>query len=180
MTITTSDHSNDKTLNDSGNTGPCGYHYPYEFYTTKAGTYTITYSVPAFNLSKTITINVNLPEKPIVGSTGITVSTSEKETDFPISEINNINTASNIKYWFQAAKPENQYLIPLSAQCSDADTPFSKVDMVSSLGANGSYYLRAFFSKGTFTGTVSCKFINYADSLKTIFSESDPVIFNVK
>jgi len=174
MTVTTSDHSNDKTLNGSGNTGPCGFHYPYEFYTTKAGTYTITYSIPTLNLSKSITITIKLPEKPIIGSSGITVSTPEKETDFPISEIDNISAASSIKYWFQTAKPESQYLT-LVAQCSDADTPFSKVDMVSSLGANGLYYLRGFFSKGIFTGTVTCKFINYADSLKTIFSESDPI-----
>ena len=58
MTITTSDHSNDKTLNGSGNTGPCGYYYPYEFYSTSAGTYSITFSIPSFNLSKTVTITI--------------------------------------------------------------------------------------------------------------------------
>ena len=56
MTITTSDHSNDKTINGSGNTGPCGYYYPYEFYTTEKGVYTITYS--ALGLSKFVTITV--------------------------------------------------------------------------------------------------------------------------
>jgi hypothetical protein len=59
MSIVTSDHSNDKTLNGSGNTGPCGYYYPFEFYTTSVGTYTVTYSVPALNLSKTITLVVH-------------------------------------------------------------------------------------------------------------------------
>src|SRR3989344_2078146 len=57
MTITTSNHSNDKTINGSGNTGPCGYYYPYEFYATEKGTYTITYS--ALGLSKSVTITVN-------------------------------------------------------------------------------------------------------------------------
>lgn len=57
MTITTSNQSNDKTINGSGNTGPCGYYYPYEFYATETGTYTITYS--ALGLSKSVTITVN-------------------------------------------------------------------------------------------------------------------------
>ena len=57
MTITTSNHSNDKTINGSGNTGPCGYYYPYEFYATEKGTYTITYS--ALGISKSVTISVN-------------------------------------------------------------------------------------------------------------------------
>ncbi len=57
MTITTSNHLNDKTINGSGNTGPCGYYYPYEFYATEKGTYTITYS--ALDLSKSVTITVN-------------------------------------------------------------------------------------------------------------------------
>lgn len=56
MTITTSDKSNDKVLNGSGNTGPCGFHYPYQFYVTERGTYSITYSV--LGLSKTITLNI--------------------------------------------------------------------------------------------------------------------------
>ena len=57
MTITTSNHSNDKTLTGSGVTGPCGNYYPYEFYATEKGTYTITYS--ALGLSKSVTITVN-------------------------------------------------------------------------------------------------------------------------
>ncbi len=56
MTITTSNHSNDKVLNGSGNTGPCGYHYSYEFYTAERGTYTITYLV--LGLTKSVTIVV--------------------------------------------------------------------------------------------------------------------------
>lgn len=56
MTITTSDKSNDKVLNGSGATSPCGFYYPYAFYTTQKGTYTITYS--ALGLSKSVTINV--------------------------------------------------------------------------------------------------------------------------
>lgn len=56
MTITTSDKSNDKVLNGSGNTGPCGFYYPYAFYTTQKGTYTVTYS--ALGLSKSVTIIV--------------------------------------------------------------------------------------------------------------------------
>jgi len=179
MTITTSNHSNDKTLNGSGNTGPCGYYYPYEFYAMQAGTYTITYSVPAFNLSKTITLNIKLPEKPIIESKGITVSTPEKETDFPISEIDNISTTSSIKYWFETSKPNYQYSI--SAWCSDNDTAFLKIDMVSHLEKDGLYYYRGYFLKGNqFLGATTCKFIHSADSSITIFSESDPVTFNVK
>lgn len=56
MTITTSDGSNDKVLNGSGNTGPCGFHYPYAFYTTQKGTYTVNYST--LGLSKSVTITV--------------------------------------------------------------------------------------------------------------------------
>lgn len=56
MTITTSNHINDKTLNGSGNTSPCGYYYPYELYVTATGTYTITYSLQG--LEKTVTITV--------------------------------------------------------------------------------------------------------------------------
>jgi len=56
MTITTSNHTNDKTISGSGNTGPCGYYYPYEFYVTEKGIYTITYS--ALGLSKSVTITV--------------------------------------------------------------------------------------------------------------------------
>lgn len=179
ITITTSDHSNDKTLNGSGSTGPCGFYYPYQFYTTKAGTYTITYSIPAFNLSKSITIIVKLPEKPIIGSTGITVSTSEKETDFEISEIDNISTASNIKYWFQTSKPNYQYSI--SAWCSDSDTALTKIDMVSHLEKDGLYYYRGYFPKGgQFSGNTTCKFIHSADSSMTISSESDSVTFEVR
>lgn len=58
MTITTSDNSNNKTLNGSGNTGPCGYYYPFEFYAVVPGNYSITYSVSVFNLSKTLNIVV--------------------------------------------------------------------------------------------------------------------------
>lgn len=57
MTITTSNHSNDKTINGSGAAGPCGYYYSYEFYTVEKGTYTVTYS--ALGLSKSVTITVN-------------------------------------------------------------------------------------------------------------------------
>ena len=66
MIITTSNHSNDKTISGSGNTGPCGYYYPYEFYVTQTGTYTITYSVPEFNLSKTVTLNIIGAENPLL------------------------------------------------------------------------------------------------------------------
>lgn len=164
MTVTTSNHSNDKTLNGSGNTGPCGYYYPYEFYATQAGTYTITYSVPSLNLSKTITLNVKLPEKPIIGSSG----------NIPLSE-------TSTQYWFQASKPENQYLT-LSAWCSDADTAFTKVEIVSSFNSSdGLYYYRGRFSSGgQFSGTTTCKFVNSADSSMSIFSESDPTTFNVQ
>lgn len=179
MTIITSDHLNDKTLNGSGSAGPCGFHYSYQFYATQAGTYTITYSVPTFNISKTITLNIKLPEKPIIGSTGITVSTSEKETDFPTSEINNVNTTSNIKYWFQSFKPNYQYSI--SAWCSDGDTSFSKIDVVSHLEKDGLYYYRGYFLKGNqFSGITTCKFIHSANSSMTIFSESDPVMFETR
>lgn len=164
ITITTSDHSNDKTLNGSGNTGPCGYYYPYDFYATQAGTYTITYSVPSLNLSKAITITVKLPEKPIIGSSG----------SVPLD-------SSSTQYWFQSSKPDNQYLT-LSAWCSDADTPYAKVEMVSSFNSSdGLYYYRGRFSSdGQFSGSVSCKFINSANSSMTIFSESNPITFNVQ
>lgn len=164
MTITTSDHSNNKTLNGSGNTSSCGYYYPYEFYTTQAGTYTIMYSVPSLNLSKTVTITVKLPEKPVIASSG----------SVPLD-------ASSTQYWFQSSKFDGQYLI-LSAWCSDADTPFTKVEMVSSFNSsNGLYYYRGRFSSGgQFSGSVSCKFINSADSSMTILSESDLVTFNVQ
>jgi hypothetical protein len=56
MIITTSNHSNDKTLNGSGNTSSCGYYYPYELYVTAKGTYTITYSLQG--LEKNVTIAV--------------------------------------------------------------------------------------------------------------------------
>lgn len=56
MKITTSNGSNDKTLNGSGNTGQCGFHYPYQFYTTERGTFTITYSV--LGLTKSVTVTV--------------------------------------------------------------------------------------------------------------------------
>lgn len=58
MTITTSDHSNDKVLSGPNNTGPCGFHYPFQFYATKAGVYTVTYSIPTLNLSKTVTVTI--------------------------------------------------------------------------------------------------------------------------
>ena len=56
MTITTSNHSNDKVINGSGATGPCGFHYPYQFYATERGTYTITYSVLGLTTSVTIVV----------------------------------------------------------------------------------------------------------------------------
>ncbi len=176
MTITTSDHSNDKILNGSGNLGPCGYHYPFEFYATKLGTYTITYTVSELNLSKTVIINViSDVEKPIISSSGITISTSQQEIDYPISELNNITDTSNIKYWLQSSKPNYRYSI--SAWCSDANTTFSKVEMVSHL-KDGLYYYRGYFiTGGQFSGTTVCKFIH---SSKTESSESDTVIFNVK
>lgn len=179
MTITTSDHSNDKTLHGSGNTGPCGFHYPYEFYATKVGTYTITYSIPSLNLSKTITINVKSSvEQPVISSYGFTISTSEKETDYPLSEIDNFPNA-NIKYWFQSSKPTYKYT--LSAWCSDSDTPSLKIEMVSSLGKDGLYYYRGYFAKGgQFSGNTTCKFIHSTNSPIVESSESDSVMFQVK
>lgn len=178
MIITTSDHSNDKTLKGSGNTGPCGYYYPYEFYATKTGTYTITYNIVELNLSKTITINITSDvEKPIISSSGITVSTTQKETDYPLSELDNISDTSNVKYWLQSSKPTYRYSI--SAWCSDADTPFSKIDMVSHL-ENGLYYYRGwfgYFGNTQFSGTTTCKFIH---SSPMNSSESDTTIFSIK
>ena len=179
MTITTSNHSNDKTINGSGNTGPCGYHYPYEFYATQTGTYTITYSVPEFNLSKTIILNIVGAEKPVIGSSGITISTSQKETDYPLSELANLDSTSNVKYWFQTSKPSYRYNI--SAWCSDADTPSSKIDVVSHLEKDGLYYYRGYFRSGDkFSGITTCKFIHSADTSMTISSESDTITFDVK
>jgi type II secretory pathway pseudopilin PulG len=56
MTITTSNHSNDKVLNGSGNTGPCGYFYPYELYVMEKGTYVVTYDV--LGLTKSVEIKI--------------------------------------------------------------------------------------------------------------------------
>jgi len=179
MTITTSNHSNDKTINGSGNTGPCGYYYPYEFYATQTGTYTITYSVPEFNLSKTITLNIVGAEKPVIGSSGITISTSQKETDYPLGELANLDSTSNVKYWFQTSKPSYRYNI--SAWCSDADTPFSKIDVVSHLEQDSLYYYRGYFrSADKFSGITTCKFIHSTDASMTISSDSDTAVFNVK
>ncbi len=176
MTITTSDHSNDQTTNGSGSTGPCGYHYSYAFYATRMGTYTVTYSIPVLNLSKAVTITVKGPEKPIISSSGITVSTSQQETDYPLSQRSNFS-GSNVKYWFQAAKPDSY----ITAQCSDSDTPFTKVDVVSSLGADGRYYPRAQVSSGQlFSGSTTCKFIHGSDNSMTITTESDPITLSVE
>lgn len=180
MMITTSDHSNDQTLNGSPATGPCGFHYGYQFYATKIGAYTITYSIPSLNLSKTVTITVSGPEKPTIGSSGITVSTSQQETDYPLSERSNVANNSNIIYWFQSSKPGSQYAY-MSAQCSDADTPLTKVDLVSSFAKDGLYYLRGRFFRGDkFSGATTCKFINSSDSYATISTESDPVVLQVE
>jgi peptidoglycan hydrolase-like protein with peptidoglycan-binding domain len=166
MIITTSDHSNDKTLNGSGNASPCGFYYPYEFYATQAGTYTITYSVPTFNLLKTITINIKPPEKPIIATSGKVTFDSG-------------SMAGITEYWFQASKPETNYSY-MFAQCSDSDTAFIKVDTVSSLGADGLYYPRGrFVSGGEMSGVTTCKLINSGNSTMTIYSESDPVTFDV-
>ena len=179
MIITTSNHSNDKTINGSGNTGPCGYHYSYEFYATQTGTYTITYSVPEFNLSKTITLNIVGAEKPVIGSSGITISMSQKETDYPLSELANLDSTSNVKYWFQTSKPSYRYGI--SAWCSDADTPSSKIDLVSHLEQDGLYYYRGYFrSADKFSGITTCKFTHSADASMTISSDSDTTTFDVK
>ena len=151
MIITTSNHSNDKTISGSGNTGPCGYYYPYEFYVTQTGTYTITYSVPEFNLSKTVTLNIIGAEKPLIGSSGITVSTTQKETDYPLSELANLTNTSNVKYWFQTSKPNYRYSI--SAWCSDTDTPSSKIEMVSHLGQDGFIIIADIFAVGINFGT---------------------------
>ncbi len=56
MTITTSNHINDKTLNGSGNTSPCGYYYPHELHATTTGVYTVTYSIDGLEKSVTITV----------------------------------------------------------------------------------------------------------------------------
>ncbi|HHT9138106.1 MAG TPA: hypothetical protein ACFYEK_12805 [Candidatus Wunengus sp. YC60] len=179
LIVRTSDSSQDKTFKEGANSS-CGYTYgEYNFYTTNAGVFPITFSVPLLNLSKTMTLNIKLPEKPTIGSTGITVSTPEKETDFPISEIDSISTTSNIKYWFQASKPNYQYSV--SAWCSDNDTALTKIDMVSRLEKDGLYYYRGYFVRGgQFSGTTTCKFVNSADSSMTIFSESDQITFDVK
>lgn len=176
MIITTSDHSNDQTLNGSPVTGPCGFYYGYQFYATKIGTYTITYSIPTLNLSKTVTITIKGPEKPVIGSSGITVSTPQKETDYQITELSNWS-GSTIKYWFQASKPASY----ISAQCSDADTPLTKVDLVSHLGVDGLYYPRGTFLRGgMFSGAVACKFIHGSDNTMTITSESDTIALDVE
>ena len=140
------------------------------------GTYTVTYSIPALNLSKAVTITVKGPEKPVISSSGITVSTSQKETDYSLSQRSNFS-GSNIKYWFQASKPDSY----ITAQCSDSDTPFTKVDVVSNLGADGLYYPRAQVSSGgIFSGTTMCKFIRGSDNSMTITTESDPVTLTVQ
>ncbi|OGF82903.1 hypothetical protein A2924_00550 [Candidatus Giovannonibacteria bacterium RIFCSPLOWO2_01_FULL_44_16] len=179
LIIKTSDPSQDKTFKGGANTN-CGYSYgEYNFYTIKAGVFPITFSIPLWNFSKTIIINVKLPEKPIVGSMGITVSTPEKETDYSISEIGNFSSAPTIKYWFQSSKPNYQY--SLSAWCADSDTAFVKIDTDSHLEKDGLYYYRGYFLTGNqFLGATTCKFIHSADSLMTVFSESDPVVLNVE
>ena len=175
ITITTSDRSNDQTANGSGATGPCGYYYGYAFYATKVGTYTITYSIPSLNLLKSVTITVKGPEKPVISSTGITVSTPQKETDYPISERKNFG--GPIKYWFEASKSDSY----ITAQCSDADTPFTKVDVVSSLGSDGIYSPRGWFWSGQqFAGNTTCKFVHGSDNSMTITTESDPVTLNAE
>lgn len=175
LIVTTSNHSNDRTANGSGATGPCGYYYGYEFYATQVGTYTITYSIPSLNLSKTITIKVKGPDKPVISSSGVTVSTPEKETDYSLNQRDSFSGI--VKYWFQSSKPDSY----ITAKCSDADTSFTKVEVVSHMGTDGLYYPRGWFYSGQqFSGDTTCKFIHGSDNSMTITSESDPVVMSIQ